>query len=181
MADADPQPVELAVAEQAHGVAQAVLAAVAAVELQPRHAGWQVEFVVRQQGLLRLDLPEPHRGQHRLAAEVHECRRLEQPHAAPADVDLRRFAEQLGVDLETLAGFLRERVDKTEPGVVPGPCVFRAGIAQPDDESTAFHRNSSRTLRPRGARSETHTYDLKSLMRIQYAAFYLKKRTNTTT
>src|SRR3546814_6205494 len=72
-------------------------------------------------------------------------------HAAPADVDLHRFAEQLGVDLETLAGFLRERVDKTEPGVVPGPCVFRAGIAQPDDESKAFHRNGSRTLRPRGA------------------------------
>src|SRR3546814_3215743 len=60
MADADAQAVELAVAEQAHGVAQAVLATVAAVELQPRHAGWPVEFVVRQQGLLRLDLPEPH-------------------------------------------------------------------------------------------------------------------------
>src|SRR3546814_3364690 len=43
------------------------------------------------------------------------------------------------------------RVDKTEPGVVPGPCVFRAGIAQPDDESKACHRNGSRTLRPRGA------------------------------
>src|SRR3546814_2853109 len=113
-------------------------------------AGWQVEFVVRQQGLLRLDLPEPHRGQHRLAAEVHECRRLEQPHAAPADVDLRRFAEQLGVDLETLAGFLRERVDKTEPGVVPGPCVFR--------------------------RSEEHTSELQSLMRITYAVFCLKKK-----
>src|SRR3546814_6823326 len=75
MADADPQPVELAVAEKAAGVATAVLAAVAAVELQPRHAGWQVEFVVRQQGLLRLALPEPHRGQHRLAAEVHEVRK----------------------------------------------------------------------------------------------------------
>src|SRR3546814_3928886 len=47
MADADAQAVELAVAEQAHGVAQAVLATVAAVELQPRHAGWQVEFVVQ--------------------------------------------------------------------------------------------------------------------------------------
>src|SRR3546814_5634703 len=38
MADADAQEVELAVAEQAHGVAQAVLATVAAVDLQPRHA-----------------------------------------------------------------------------------------------------------------------------------------------
>src|SRR3546814_9748205 len=37
-------------------------------------AGWQVEFVVRQQGLLRLDLPEPHRGQHRLAADRKSTR-----------------------------------------------------------------------------------------------------------
>src|SRR5690606_39121016 len=148
MADADPQPVEPAVAEQAHGVAQAVLAAVAAVELQPCNAGRQVEFVVRKQRLLRLDLPEPHRRQHRLAAEVHEGRRLQQPDALAADGDLRGLAEQLGVDLETLAGFFRERVDKTEPGVVPGPRVFRAGVAQPDDESKAFHRNGNRTLRP---------------------------------
>src|SRR3546814_3898093 len=82
--------------------------------------------VVRQQGLLRLDLPEPHRGQHRLAAEVHECRRLEQPHAAPADVDLHEPQRQVG-------------------------------------------------------RSEEHTSELQSLMRISYAVFCLKKKKNTTT
>ena len=49
MADADAQPVELAVAQVLHGVAQAVLAAVAAVELEPRRARRQVELVVRQQ------------------------------------------------------------------------------------------------------------------------------------
>src|SRR5690606_13591430 len=94
MADADAQAVEFPVAKQAHGVAQAVLAAVAAVELQPRHAGREVEFVVRQQGLLRFDLPEPHRGQDRFAAEVHEGRRLQQPDALAVDGDLRSLAEQ---------------------------------------------------------------------------------------
>ena len=43
--------------EQAHGVAQAVLAAVAAVELEPGHARRQVQLVVRHQHLLGLDLP----------------------------------------------------------------------------------------------------------------------------
>src|SRR3546814_20414231 len=83
MADADAQAVELAVADQAHGVAPAVLATVAAVELQPRHAGWQVEFVVRQQGLPRLDLPAPHRCPHRLPPGVLECPLLQQPNHSP--------------------------------------------------------------------------------------------------
>jgi hypothetical protein len=48
MADADAQPVEPGMAEQADGVAQAVLAAVATIELQARGAGRQVELVVRE-------------------------------------------------------------------------------------------------------------------------------------
>jgi hypothetical protein len=57
MADADAQAVELAVAEHLHDVAQAVLAAVAAVELHARGAGRQVQLVVRHQALFGLDLP----------------------------------------------------------------------------------------------------------------------------
>ena len=68
MADADAQAMELAVPEQAHGVAQAVLAAVAAVELEARGARRQVELVVRQQRFLRLDLPVAQRRGDRLAA-----------------------------------------------------------------------------------------------------------------
>jgi hypothetical protein len=51
MADAEPQAMELAVPELRDGVAQAVLAAVAAVELEPRRARRQVQFVVRDQAL----------------------------------------------------------------------------------------------------------------------------------
>src|SRR3546814_7170598 len=35
-------------------------------------------------------------------------------------------------------------------------------------------------LSPRGVRSEEHTSELQSLMRISYAVFCLKKKTNTT-
>ena len=34
-----------------------------------------------------------------------------------------------------VAGLVGERVHKTEPGVVPGPCVLGPGIPQPDDEA----------------------------------------------
>src|SRR5690606_4127191 len=141
MADADAQAVEPAVAEQLHGVAQAVLAAVAAVELEPGHAGRQVQLVVRQQRLFRLDLPVAQRRGHRLAAEVHEGRRPQQPDRAPVDIDFRRLTEQLGLQAKAHTRPVGERVDEAEPGVVPGPRVFGPRIAEADDESQSFHRD----------------------------------------
>ena len=126
--------------EQAGDVAQAVLATVAAVELQPRGARRQVQFVVDDQHVLRLDLPVAQCGRDGLAGEVHERGRLEQPQRLAADVDLGRLAEQLGFEPEADALALREGVHKPEPGVVPGPGVFGSGIAQPDDEAQGSHR-----------------------------------------
>src|SRR5690606_22989681 len=62
------------------------------------------------------------------------------PGLVAGDPQLRGFAEQLAVDPEVLALARGQGIDKTEPGVVPGPCMFRAGIAQPDDEADAVHR-----------------------------------------
>ena len=67
MADADPQAVEPAVPEHAHGVAQAVLAAVAAIELEARGTRRQIELVVGEQALFRLDLPVAQGRRDRLA------------------------------------------------------------------------------------------------------------------
>src|SRR5688572_8606706 len=144
MADADPQPMEFAVPEQAHGVAQAVLATVPAVELEPRDTGREIQFVVHEQRLFRLDLPVSQRGGDRFAAEVHEGRRLEHPHRLPGDLDLGGFAEQLRFQPEAHAQSVGKRVHKPEPGVVPGPEVFVAGISQPDDEAQASHAGAPR-------------------------------------
>src|SRR5690606_17525133 len=135
MADADPQAVELAVAQQPDDVAQAVLAAVAAIELQPGHARRQVQLVVGDQHLLRLDLPVAQGRHHRLAGQVHEGGRLEQAQVLPARADPGGLAEQLGFQAEAGAGAFRQGVQKPEPGVVPGSGVFGTGIAQSDDES----------------------------------------------
>src|SRR5690606_1686335 len=48
MADADAQAVEAAMAEQAHGVAQPVLAAMATVKLEPGGARGEIQFVDRK-------------------------------------------------------------------------------------------------------------------------------------
>src|SRR5690606_24587915 len=103
VADADAEAVEAAMPEEAHGVAEAVLAAVPAVELEPGRARRKVELVVDQQRLLRFDLPEAQRGDHRLAAEVHVGGRLQQPGLVAGDPHPRGLAEQLRIDAEPLA------------------------------------------------------------------------------
>jgi hypothetical protein len=57
-----------------------------------------------------------------------------------ADAGLGGLAEQLAVQPEPRARLFRQRVNKPEPGVVPGSGVFGTGIAQPDDEAQACHR-----------------------------------------
>src|SRR5690606_42019946 len=66
-------------------------------------------------------LPISQRGQHRLAAEVHVGGRLQQPGLVAGDPHARGLAEELAVDPEALAFAIRQGIDKTEPGVVPGP------------------------------------------------------------
>ena len=62
MADGDPQAMELAVPQQPHNVAQPVLAAVTAVELEARDAGREIQLVVGDQHLVGFDLPVAQRG-----------------------------------------------------------------------------------------------------------------------
>src|SRR3546814_4675852 len=50
-----------------------------------------------------------------------------------------------------------------------------ANVADPGDATTGDHRYISRARQIDGRRSEEHTSELQSLMRISYAAFCLKK------
>ena len=118
-----------------HDVAQSVLAAVAAVELQARRAGRQIQFVVRDEHLFRRDLPVAQRRGDRCAARVHERRRLEQPQVVAAVVRPSRFRRAACDSMPKRAAVLRQRVDKPEPGVVPGPDVFGPGVAEADDQA----------------------------------------------
>ncbi|MPM75360.1 hypothetical protein SDC9_122352 [bioreactor metagenome] len=57
-------------------VAQAVVAGVAAAAFELGLAGGEVQFVMRHQDLVWLDLEEARKGRHRFAREVHERLRL---------------------------------------------------------------------------------------------------------
>jgi hypothetical protein len=54
---------------------------VAAAALELDLARGQVQFVVHHQDFFRLDLEEARQRRHRLARQVHEGLRLQQPHA----------------------------------------------------------------------------------------------------
>src|SRR5579875_3621327 len=135
MADADAQAMERAVAEVGDDVAQSVLAAVAAVELQPRGAGRQIQIVVHHQQFLRRDLPVVQRRRHRDAAPVHVRRGLDQPHRLAVDLHPAGFRVQPALETETLARTRCQRIDEPETGVVPVAQVFGLGVAETSDEA----------------------------------------------
>ena len=103
MTDADAQTMELGVAQVRNDVAQAVLAAVATVELHAYGAGIEIQLVVCHQALFRLDLVVAQRRNHSDAALVHEGGGLEQPHRLAADANFAGLAVQLAVETEALA------------------------------------------------------------------------------
>src|SRR6185312_4667593 len=103
MTDTHAQAMELAVAEVADDVAQAVLATVAAVELHPHGTGRQVQIIVRNQALLRFDLVVAQRRDDGDAALVHAGGRLQQPDRFATEAHATAFAMQLAVEGETLA------------------------------------------------------------------------------
>jgi hypothetical protein len=73
-------------------VAQAVVAGVAAAELELDLAGHEVQLVVHHQDFLGLDLEEARQRGHRLARQVHEGLRLQQPHGLAVDAGARHQA-----------------------------------------------------------------------------------------
>ncbi len=103
MANANPQAMKFRVTEMRHDVAQAVLAAVAAVELQAHGAGIEVQLIVSDQAFFRLDLVVAQRRDDGDATLVHEGGGLEQPYRRASNADLAGLAMQLAVETEALA------------------------------------------------------------------------------
>src|SRR6185312_8050042 len=138
VADAHAQAMELAVAEVAHDVAQAVLPTVAAVELQAHGTGRQVQVVMRDQTLFGFDLVIAQRRNHGDAALVHEGGGLEQPDRFAAKAHAAALAMQLAVEGEPFA------------------LAAGKGVHQPEDEFQSSHCAASHAW-PRAGRARGRT------------------------
>src|SRR3546814_7870727 len=77
-------------------------------------------------------------------------------------------------------GSLEEHADKRHTRSAIGDAISTLGVEQPAADHAAARRSSRSQISTSAdtRRSEEHTSELQSLMRISYAVFCLKKKTN---
>src|SRR3546814_4343347 len=98
---------------------------------------------------------------------------------APAPFRQPRRARHRGAGRKEHPGISRTRLARQRTGRHLSPQISSRGPARARGLEGEVGRQSLR--RDRGERSEEHTSELQSLMRISYAVFCLKKKkTNTT-
>ena len=134
MPDAQPQSPEITRAKLVKNIAQAVVGATAAAELELDFTRWEVEFVIGDQNFRRRNLEKARQRSDRLAREVHESLGFEQPDG----LSIERRARQHAVVafFHHRCHFERpgQRIDPPESGVVAGALIFRPGVAQADKQ-----------------------------------------------
>src|SRR5690606_30570540 len=149
MVDADSQAPEVRRAELCLDVLQALLAGVAAAALDLRHAGREVEIVVRDQNLADRDPVEVRERRHGAPRQVHVGGRLEEPRGAPVHRGASDLPEELRFPGEAGAGLRGDPVDHPEAGLVARTFVLAAHVAEADHEANPVHCGSC-SVRKRG-------------------------------
>src|SRR3546814_7337633 len=91
------------------------------------------------------------------------------------DLDRRSFVEK--VDFITSVGYLDGGASREAAGLGPGGPRYVITDKAIFDFTPDTREMRLRSLHP-GVRSEEHTSELQSLMRISYAVFCLKKKNN---
>src|SRR3546814_6640853 len=99
--------------------------------------------------------------------------RLDEPDHRTAGGVRLAAVDPAGAGRHDLAGAVHDRLRLPLPLPARPPRALAPGTARRTD-----HRRAVRA-RPLGNRSEEHTSELQSLMRISFAAFCLKKKNNT--
>ena len=110
------------------------MTSVAAALLELGLTGGQIQLVVGDQDFLGRDLVEARQRRDRLAGEVHEGLRLQQPDAATLHVGARHQAVIAALGHQLHAQRAGDGVDPPEAGVVARGFVLGARVAEADEE-----------------------------------------------
>src|SRR5438067_2213672 len=132
MADADADAPVIG-ADHRVDRAQPVVAGTAAAALDPELARPQVDLVVDHDDLVRRDLVEAYRGEHRFAGGVHEGLRPQQQTAAAANHPFRKLALEAGTESRE-AVTAGDRLGRDKADIVPIAGVAAARIAEADNQ-----------------------------------------------
>ncbi len=115
-------------------VAQTIVAGMATAQFQLGLAGRQIQLVVHHQNFLGLNFVKTGQCRHRLATQIHESLRFQQPDGLPLD---RGSGHQAVVALVHLQrGFERpgQFINPPKTSVVAGRFVFWPWITQAHEE-----------------------------------------------
>ncbi len=126
VADANAQAPVVGRTQLGVDVTQPVVPRVAAAALELDLPGGQVQLVVHHQDLFRLDLEEARQRGHRLARQVHEGLRLQQPHALAVHAGAARQPVVAALGYQVHLQLARQRINPPEPGVVARGLVIWA-------------------------------------------------------
>ena len=138
--NADAQSQEIVATEMRDEIAQTVMAAMAPTPLETGRARRQIQFVVDHKNLAAWNPEESGQRCHRPTTAVHERRRFLQPAVVTLELAARDIGMELGLMMQATTVVVGKSVNKPEPGIMLGLCIFRPGIAQTDDEPDARHR-----------------------------------------
>ena len=145
MADADAQPQEIVATQMRDQIAQTVVAAVATALFETRRTRRQIQLIMDDQNLATRNPEESGQRCHRPATAVHERRGFLQAAVVALELAAADIGMELCLVVQATAMVVGKPVNKPEPGVMPGLCIFRPGVAQTDDEPDGHHRCRRRT------------------------------------
>ena len=123
-------------------IAQAVVTRMAATKFELDLARRNVELVVGNQDFLWCDLEETRQCANRLARQVHEGLRLQQPYGSAMYGGARNHAVVALVHRQTGLEFTSQRVYPPETGVVTGGFIFWARISKANKQFDHVKRGS---------------------------------------
>ena len=111
-------------------IAQAVVAGMAAAELEPGLPGGNIELIMGYQDGCGLNFVKPGQASHRAAAQVHEGLGFKQPQGLAVDGGAGHQCLVVFVNHPVGFDLPCDRIGPPKTGVVPGLFVFWAGVAQ---------------------------------------------------
>ena len=140
--NANTQAMEVTVANMRDDVLESVVTARPTTELQAYYTGRQIKLVMHNQQLFRRKLKKSHERCYRLAATIHERGWLQQAHACPANVHLRRVTQKATFAAERRAIPASHLVQEPEAGVMTRLGVVVTGVTKADHEEVGRRSGS---------------------------------------
>ena len=116
-------------------ITNAVMTTVTAALFQPDRTRWQIDLVMGNQHLLRLQSVVVQCGANRTTTQIHVALWFDQPYRVTINMDAAAVGIKFLLITKVAAVFSCQRIDAPESGVVQGFLVLVFGVTEAGDNS----------------------------------------------